>query len=78
MSREALFHADPRTEQVSECVESDCEGDHHSITVRGFHAVERFTCDHHVNIVHWHELTPADHPVPTCEHGCTMSAEVIG
>jgi hypothetical protein len=78
MSREALFHADPRTEHAAECVEQDCDSEHFGLMVRGFRCIERFSCKHEVNVVYWHELTPVDHPAPTCGHGCTMQAEVIG
>lgn len=78
MTREALFHADPWTEQVRECIEPDCDGEHFGLMVRGAHSVERFTCEHEVNVVHWHELTPADHPAPACPEGCVRTGIVVG
>lgn len=78
MSRPAFFHLDPTVHAVDECTEQECEEEHHAVHVRGFHSVERFECKHHVHVMHWHELTPLDHPSPSCEHGCTMTAEIIG
>lgn len=80
--RLAYFDLDPNVHEVAECPDpTDCELDddaHHVVSVRGEHSVEQWSCEHHVNVVHWHELTPTDHPVPECEHGCQMTVERIG
>lgn len=71
MSRMALFHTDPSTTQVRECVEPDCADEHHSIEVRGADTVETWSCPHHVATVYWSDLTPVTDPGPTCDvAGC--------
>jgi hypothetical protein len=82
MPRIARFHRDPLAHEVSECLDERCEDtddlQHHEIEVRGEHAREQFSCEHEVHVVIWHELTPANHPEPSCEQGCAMTRELIG
>lgn len=77
--RTALFHSDPLTTEVAECLDvAGCEleeSEHHALQVRGEHSTERYSCEHEVHVILWHELTPADHPAPSCSEGCAMTVE---
>lgn len=71
MSRTALFHDDPRTTAGLECTDDGCGTEHHEIEVRGQDSVETWACEHKVETIHWYDLTPTDHPLPSCDvRGC--------
>lgn len=82
MTRTAYFHLDPTQHLVAECTDTEgCELDveaHHALEVRGEHSTETHSCEHGNTTIVWHELTPADHPSPACEHGCQMTVERVG